>query len=141
MKTKHLQRTGKAFFAIIAAVLFCMTWSEAKAQTVVVLDLPSPCSNIGVNEHVVSVPKISFEIVPNPVEDYALFTVETQDDALGKITIELSDMRGRGVCKMDFYSAHNTLQSRFETHTLEAGVYIVTLRCEAGVLNKKMIKR
>lgn len=128
----------KKLFLLILGLMLAQL---ATAQTVVVLDLPSPCSNIGVNEHVVSVPKVSFEIVPNPVEDYAIFTVETQEDALGKITIELSDMRGRAVRKMEFYSVHNTLQSRFETHSLEAGVYIVTLRCEAGVLNKKMVKR
>lgn len=113
----------------------------ASAQTVVVLDLPSPCSNIGVAEHVVTAPKISFEIVPNPVEEYAIFSAETRDDALGRITLELSDLRGRAVRKMEFYSAHNSLQSRFETHSLEAGVYLVTLRCESGVLTKKIIKR
>ena len=113
----------------------------AMAQAVVVLDLPDPCSNIGVGEHVVPTPKISFEIVPNPVGDFACFTIESQDNALGKISVELCDMKGRFFRKMEFYSAHNTLQSRFETQSLEAGVYIVTLRCEAGVLNKKMIKR
>lgn len=113
----------------------------AMSQTVVVLDLPTPCSNLGVDEHLVPASRISFEVFPNPVEDYALFTVEAQDDALGKISLELSDMKGRVLRKMEYYSVHNSLQSRFETHTLKAGVYIVTLRCEAGVLNKKMIKR
>lgn len=113
----------------------------AAAQAVVVLDLPAPCSNIGVEEHMAPAARISFEVFPNPVEDFALFTVESQDNALGKISVELSDLSGRVVRKMEFYSAHNSLQSRFETHTLETGVYIITLRCEAGVLNKKMIKR
>ena len=113
----------------------------AMAQTVVVLELPAPCSNIGVDEHLAPTSRISFEVFPNPVEDYALFTVDDQDNVLGKISVELSDMSGRVVRKMEFYSAHNTLQSRFETHSLEAGVYIITLRCEAGVLNKKMVKR
>lgn len=113
----------------------------AMAQTVVVLDLPAPCSNIGVDEHLAPASRISFEVFPNPVEDYALFTVDDQDNVLGKIIVELSDMKGRVLRKMEFYSAHNTLQSRFETRTLETGIYIITLRCEAGVLNKKMIKR
>lgn len=113
----------------------------AMSQTVVVLELPEPCSNIGVDENLAPTSRILFEVFPNPVEDYALFTVDSQDNALGKITLELSDMSGRVVRKMEFYSAHNSLQSRFETHTLETGVYIITLRCEAGVLNKKMIKR
>ena len=113
----------------------------AMSQTIVVLDLPSPCSNIGVDEHLAPASRISFEVFPNPVGDYALFIVDDQDNALGKISVELSDLSGRVIRKMEFYSAHNSLQSRFETHTLEAGVYIITLRCEAGVLNKKMIKR
>lgn len=113
----------------------------AMAQTVVVLDLPAPCSNIGVEEHLAPAVRISFEVFPNPVGDFALFSVESQDNALGKISVELSDLSGRVVRKMEFYSAHNSLQSRFETHALETGVYIITLRCEAGVLNKKMIKR
>lgn len=113
----------------------------AMSQTVVVLDLPAPCSNIGVDEHLAPTSRISFEVFPNPVEDYALFTVESQDNTLGIISVELSDLSGRVVRKMEFYSAHNSLQSRFETHALETGVYVITLRCEAGMLNKKMIKR
>ena len=127
----------KLFLLLVGIVLA----QFAMAQTVVVLDLPTPCSNIGVDEHLAPTSRISFEVFPNPVEDYALFTVDDQDNVLGKISVELSDMNGRVVRKMEFYSAHNTLQSRFETHSLEAGVYIITLRCEAGVLNKKMVKR
>ena len=127
----------KLFLLIVGGMLA----QFAMAQTVVVLELPDPCSNIGVDEHEVPAPKILFEIVPNPVGDFAIFTVESQDHALGKISVELSDMKGRVARKMEFYSAHNSLQSRFETHTLDAGVYIVTLRCDAGVLNKKMIKQ
>jgi len=128
----------KKLLLIIVGILLAQF---AMAQTVVVLDLPAPCSNIGVDEHLAPASRILFEVFPNPVEDYALFTVDDQDNALGKISVELSDVKGRVLRKMEFYSAHNSLHSRFETHSLEAGVYIVTLRCEAGVLNKKMIKR
>lgn len=128
----------KKLFLLFVGVLLSH-W--AVAQTVVVLDLPSPCSNIGVEEHDVSTSVISFEIFPNPVGDYAIFTVEVQDEVLGKISVELSDLRGRAIRKMEFYSTHNSLRSRFETNALEVGVYIVTLRCDAGVVNRKMIKQ
>lgn len=128
----------KKLFLLFVGVLLAH-W--AMAQTIVVLDLPNPCSNSGVEEHGVSTPAISFEIFPNPVGDYANFTVEIQDEVLGKISVELSDLRGRAVRKMEFFSTHNSLRSRFETNALEAGVYIVTLRCDAGVVNKKMIKQ
>ena len=34
----------------------------AMAQTVVVLELPAPCSNIGVDEHLAPTSRISFEM-------------------------------------------------------------------------------
>lgn len=113
----------------------------ATAQTIVVLELPNPCSNIGVDEVSAPDPLIAFDVFPNPVDEYAHFTVDARDHELGKIVVELSDLRGRTVRKMEFYSAHSVLKSRFETGMLEAGVYIVTLRCEVGVISKKMIKR
>ena len=113
----------------------------AMAQTIVMLDLPDPCPNVGMDEHLTSISRISFAVFPNPVEDYAFFTVDDQDNALGEISVELYDIMGRVLRRMEFYSAHNTLQSKFETDTLEPGVYIVILRCKAGVLSRKIIKR
>lgn len=125
-------------FLFIVGILFAQF---ATAQTVVVLDLPTPCSNVGVYEHQVSNPMFSFDVCPNPVGDFAVVSVEVPDGELGKISIELSDFMGRVVWEKEFYSVHNCIQTRFETQDLDVGIYIVTMRCDAGVLSKKMIKR
>lgn len=113
----------------------------AASQTVVVLDLPDPCSGTGVEEWNDAASALSFDIYPNPTDDGVTLTVASPAGSLGKLAVEVADLRGRAVLKKEFYSAHERLQTLLELETLEAGMYVVTLRSAEGVATKKIVKQ
>lgn len=127
----------KQYFLLMLGVLMS---SWVMAQTVVVLDLPDPCS-VWDNPKYDQASNISFELAPNPVGDYAFFSVESPKNNLGKIVVELTDMSRQSVLRKEYFSEQNRFRARFETRDLKTGIYVVTIRCNVGVLSKKMIKR
>jgi hypothetical protein len=113
----------------------------AMAQTVMVLNLPDPCSGTGVEEWSSDEPMLVFDVFPNPTDDCVTISVSTRNNQIGKMTVEVSDLSGRLVLRKEYYSAHDKIQTLLETNVLEAGVYIITLRNTAGVISKKIIKK
>ena len=128
----------KNLLLLFAGILFAQF---AMAQTIVVLDLPNPCSGTGVEEWFNEEPVLVFEVFPNPTDDYLTVSVTTQNSVLGKMTVEVFDLSGRLVLSKEYYSAHDKIQTLLETNVLEAGAYIITLRSAAGVISKKIIKK
>ena len=111
------------------------------AQTVVVLDLPSPCSGTGVEEWESSTSALTFDVYPNPADDGVTIAVASVSGSLGKMMVEIADAQGRVVLKREFYSEHERLQALMGLETLGSGMYVVTLRSADGVASKKIMKK
>ena len=111
------------------------------SQTVVVLDMPTPCSGIGIEEWSNEVPSVVFDVFPNPSDNYVTLSVITQTSVLGKMTVEVSDLSGRVLLKEDYYSAHDQIRTLLDLSKLESGAYIISMRNAEGVICKKIIKR
>lgn len=138
MKTKHLQRTGKAFFAIIAAVLLCMTWSEGKAQTVVVLNVPDPCAQNGVEETVQAT--FDFNVYPNPA-DKAVTLSFSDVEPIGKVEVMVADMKGVEMIRKQYYSNRDELRTEMSLEKLAPGIYTISVRGKETYSVKKLIIR
>lgn len=128
----------KKLFLLLAGVIFVQVMM---AQTIVVLDLPNPCSGAEVEEWTSGEPMLVFEVFPNPADDCVTVSVATRNNELGKMTVEVADLTGRVLLKKEYYSAHDKIQTLFETGTLESGAYLITLRNSAGTVSKKIIKK
>ena len=128
----------KKLFLLFVGILLAQ-W--AISQTIVVLDLPNPCSGTEVEEWTSEEPMLVFDVYPNPTDDCVTVSVSTRNNELGKMTVEVSDLSGRLLLRKEYYSAHDKVQTLLETNVLEAGAYIITLRNTAGVISKKIIKK
>lgn len=126
---------------LLLLVLGVMLAQIAMSQRVVVLDLPNPCAEIGVEEWSSEGPTLVFDVYPNPTDDNVTLSVSTTKDALGKMSVQVFDLSGRVLLKKEYYSAHDKMQSLFEMEALESGVYIINLRNAEGAASKRVIKK
>ncbi len=62
------------------------------AQTIVVFDLPNPCSGTELEEWSSETPVLVFEVFPNPADDCVTVSVATRNNELGKMTVEVADL-------------------------------------------------
>lgn len=136
MKTKHLPKACKAFFAVIAVMLFCMTWSEAKAQTVVVLNVPDPCAQNGIEEPVQTT--FGFNVYPNPA-DKAVTLSFSDMNPIGRVEVVVTDMRGVAVMRSQYHSNFNELRTEMSLGKLAPGVYTISVRGKGTYSVKKLI--
>ena len=113
----------------------------AMAQTVVVLDLPNPCSGTGVEEWKQQQSSLLFEVYPNPADDCVTLSVSTSSAVLGKMQVEVADLTGRLLLRQEYYSSHDKIQTLLELSALDSGAYLVTVRNENGRSTKRIIKK
>lgn len=110
----------------------------AASQTVVVLDLPNPCENNGVEDAVLST--FDFKVFPNPAD--ASVTLSFSDIApIGKVEVEVSDMRGVSVMRKQYYSSFSELRTVLRLEDLAPGVYSIAVRGKEVNMVKKLIKQ
>lgn len=128
----------RKFFLLAVGMLLAQF---AMAQTIVVLDLPNPCSGTGVEEWKIEEPSLVFEVYPNPADDRVTLSVSTSNAILGKMQVEVVDLTGRLLLKREYYSTHDRIQTLLELHVLDAGAYLITVRNEHGTSSKRIIKK
>lgn len=108
----------------------------AMAQTVVVLDLPDPCSGSGVEDLVQTT--FDFNVYPNPA-DHAV-TLSFSDVApIGKVEVEVADMKGVVVTKEQYYSSFKELRTEMALDQLAPGVYTISVKGKEVYSIKKLI--
>ena len=108
----------------------------AVAQTIVVLDLPNPCSGTGVEETVIK--DFDFGVFPNPADDAVTLSFSSIDP-IGKVEVEVCDLRGVTVIREQYYSAHTELRTELTLGKLAPGVYTISVRGKETHSVKKLI--
>lgn len=108
----------------------------AIAQTIVVLNVPNPCSEIGVEEFVT--PDFDFGVFPNPADDAVTLSF-SNTDPIGKIEVQIADMRGAVVLREQYYSVFTELRTEMELGKLAPGVYTISARGKGTFSVKKLI--
>lgn len=108
----------------------------AMAQTIVVLDLPNPCSGTGVEETVMK--DFDFGVFPNPADDAVTLSFSSSEP-IGKVEVQVTDMRGAVLVKNQYYSAFTELRTEMELGKLAPGVYMISVRGKETYSVKKLI--
>lgn len=110
----------------------------AVSQTVVVLDLPNPCENNGVEDVIQSA--FDFKVFPNPAD--ASVTLSFSDIApIGKVEVEVCDMKGVSVIRKQYYSSYTELRTEMALEDIAPGVYTIAVRGKEVNMVKKLIKQ
>lgn len=108
----------------------------AVAQTIVVLNVPDPCSEIGVEEFVTT--DFDFGVFPNPA-DHAVTLSFSNTEPIGKIEVQVADMRGVVVARKQYYSEFTELRTEMALGKLAPGVYTISARGKETFSVKKLI--
>ena len=108
----------------------------AKSQTIVVLNVPNPCSEIGVEEFVT--PDFDFGVFPNPADDAVILSF-SNTDPIGKIEVQVADMHGAVVIRKQYYSSFTELRTELTLGDLAPGVYTISARGKETYSVKKLI--
>lgn len=108
----------------------------AMSQTIVVLNVPDPCSEIGVEEFVT--PDFDFGVFPNPADDAVTLSF-SGTNPIGKVEVQVTDMRGVVVTKKQYYSAFTELRTEMELGKIAPGVYTISARGKEFYSVKKLI--
>ena len=108
----------------------------AVSQTVVVLDLPDPCSGMGVEETVSK--DFDFGVYPNPADDAVTLSF-SNTEAIGKVEVQVTDMKGVAVIRKQYYSSYNELRTEMELDQLAPGVYTISVKGKGVYSIKKLI--
>lgn len=108
----------------------------AMAQAVVVLDLPDPCSGMGVEETISK--DFDFGVYPNPADDAVMLSF-SNTEAIGKVEVQVTDMKGVAVIRKQYYSSHNELRTEMELGQLAPGVYTISVKGKGVYSIKKLI--
>lgn len=117
-------------------ILGLMITRCALSQTIVVLNVPNPCSEIGVEEFVT--PDFDFGVFPNPADDAVTLSF-SGTNPIGKVEVQVTDMRGVVVIKKQYYSAFTELRTEMELGKLAPGVYTISARGKEFYSVKKLI--
>ena len=108
----------------------------AMAQTVVVLELPNPCAQNSTDE--VLLQGFDFNVYPNPADDAV--TLSFSDvDPIGKLEVQVTDMKGVAVLRNQYYSDFNELRTEMALDKLAPGVYTISVRGKETYSVKKLI--
>lgn len=108
----------------------------ASAQTVVVLDVPEPCAQNGVEEPVQAT--FDFNVYPNPA-DKAVTLSFSDVDPIGKVEVQVADLKGVAVIQKQYYSAFNELRTELSLNNLAPGVYSISVKGKETYSVKKLI--
>lgn len=108
----------------------------AMAQTIVVLDVPDPCANNGIEEPVQTT--FDFNVYPNPA-DRAVTLSFSDFDPIGKVEVTVADMKGVVVIRNQYYSDFNELRTEMPLDKLAPGVYTISVRGKETYSVKKLI--
>lgn len=108
----------------------------AMAQTVVVLNVPDPCAQNGIEESVQTT--FDFNVYPNPA-DRAVTLSFSDVTPIGKVEVTVADMRGVAVIRNQYYSDFNELRTEMSLDKLAPGVYTISVRGKETYSVKKLI--
>lgn len=108
----------------------------ALCQTVVVLYVPNPCSGNGMEESISS--DFDFSVFPNPTDESVTLSFSSTE-AVGKLEVQITDMRGVIVVKKQYYSSFTELRTELKIGNLAPGVYTISARGRETFSVKKLI--
>lgn len=108
----------------------------AMSQTIVVLNVPDPCSEIGVEELITT--DFDFGVFPNPADDAVTLSF-SNTSSIGKIEVQVADMRGAVVLRKQYYSSFTELRTEMALGKLSPGVYTISARGKEVYSVKKLI--
>lgn len=108
----------------------------AMAQTIVVLNLPDPCAQNGIEEVVQTT--FDFNVYPNPA-DRAVTLSFSDVVPIGKVEVLVADMKGVTVIRSQYYSDFNELRTEMALDKLAPGVYTISVRGKETYSVKKLI--
>ena len=105
-------------------------------QTIVVLDIPDPCAQNGIEEPIQTT--FDFNVYPNPA-DRAVTLSFSDTDPIGKVEVTVSDMKGVAMVRNQYYSDFNELRTDMALDKLAPGVYTISVRGKETYSVKKLI--
>lgn len=120
--------------ALLFITLFIAQW--AMGQTIVVLDIPDPCAQNGIEEPIQTT--FDFNVYPNPA-DRAVTLSFSDTDPIGKVEVTVSDMKGVAMVRNQYYSDFNELRTDMALDKLAPGVYTISVRGKETYSVKKLI--
>lgn len=123
----------KKCFLLFAGILLAQF---VMAQTIVVLNVPNPCSGIGVEEF--NTTDFDFGVFPNPADDAVTLSFSNADP-IGKVEVQVADMRGVVVARKQYYSEFTELRTEMALGKLAPGVYTIIARGKEVYSVKKLI--
>lgn len=123
----------KKLFLIFVGIVLAQF---AMGQTIVVLNLPDPCSETGVEEYVTA--DFEFGVYPNPADD-AVTLYFSSANPIGKVDVQVTDMRGVTVIRKQYYSSFTELRTEMTLGKLATGVYMISVRSKETYSVKKLI--
>ena len=107
------------------------------AQTVVVLEAPNPCQTmVGVAESVAA--DFDFGVFPNPADKTVTLSF-SDSNPIGKMDVEVSDMKGVVVLRQQYYSSFTELRTEMQLVGLAPGVYTISAKGKETHSVKKLI--
>ena len=119
---------------LLLIALFMTQW--AVGQTIVVLELPNPCAQNSTEE--VLSQGFDFDVFPNPADkSVTLSFSDTQP--VGKLEVQVTDMKGVAVLRKQYYSAFTELRTEMSLDGLAPGVYVISVRDKEYHSMKKLI--
>ena len=108
----------------------------AVGQTIVVLEIPNPCAQNSTEE--VLSQGFDFDVFPNPADkSVTLSFSDTQP--VGKLEVQVTDMKGVAVLRNQYYSDFNELRTEMALDKLAPGVYTISVRVKETYSVKKLI--
>ncbi len=109
-----------------------------KAQTVVVLDLPDPCT-AQVEENLTEMSGLT--IAPNPVGDELTLRFD-ETECASSIDITICDVKGMVVMRERHdLAGYSSRETRLSVGNLPAGMYFLNVKTEKSTFVKKIIKK
>ena len=120
--------------ALLFITLFIAQW--AMGQTIVVLDIPNPCSQNSTEEFNSS--NIDFNVFPNPADKSVTLSF-SGTEPVGKLEVQVTDMRGIALIMIQYYSSFTELRTEMALDDLAPGVYVVSVRSKNCYVRKKLV--
>ena len=98
-----------------------------KAQTIVTLPLPNPCSVTSSQQLDAEETKaLDIKVSPNP--NAGIFTLEIHaKQSLGKTIYQISDIKGKSLLNEELYVTHQNLVKSLDISHLPNGIYLLTV--------------
>lgn len=122
----------KLLFLFVGVVLTQL----AMSQTIVVLDVPDPCAQNGIEDVVQTT--FDFIVYPNPADNTVMLSF-SDVDPIGKVEVQVVDMRGVAVIRKQYYSTFNELRTEMSLDNLAPGVYTISAKGKETYSVKKLV--